>query len=69
MSKSAANAVLAGLIGSGIQASRSPTLHEHEVTLRVFATYTDSLTLTHLGSTSRRCRTCSNPLNVWATPG
>lgn len=30
MSSSAANAVLAGLIGSGIQASRSPALHEHE---------------------------------------
>ncbi|MCQ4259458.1 shikimate dehydrogenase [Stutzerimonas stutzeri] len=30
MSNSSANAVLAGLIGSGIQASRSPALHEHE---------------------------------------
>jgi shikimate dehydrogenase len=30
MSHDATNAVLAGLIGSGIQASRSPALHEHE---------------------------------------
>lgn len=30
MSHDATNAVLAGLIGAGIQASRSPALHEHE---------------------------------------
>lgn len=30
MSDSAAKSILAGLIGSGIQASRSPALHEHE---------------------------------------
>ncbi|MCQ4306465.1 shikimate dehydrogenase [Pseudomonas stutzeri] len=30
MSSAAANSILAGLIGSGIQASRSPALHEHE---------------------------------------
>ena len=51
--------VLAGLIGSGIQASRTPRLHEHEGAEQGLRyTSTGSSTSQRSGSAPRRCPSC-----------
>ncbi len=61
--------VLAGLIGAGIQASRTPALHEREGDAQGFRYLYRLIDLDTLASIQPPCPTCWLPPSAWATPG
>lgn len=65
---SAPRSVLAGLIGAGIQASRTPALHEREATPGIRYLYR-LIDLDPLGKSRTTWSSCSPPPATSASPG
>lgn len=63
------NSVLAGLIGAGIQASRTPALHEHEGDAQGLRYLYRLIDLDALRLDSGALPTCCAAPSRWASPG